>query len=85
MRKLKGGLQGGVQKKTIKVGHLMDHAKFFVARRFLCEDFWRFFGRVESQRKEGWDTGNNHDMWNMGRLQADRKDFYSAVKVGKIH
>jgi hypothetical protein len=86
MRKLKGGLQGGLQKKTIEVGDLMDHAKSFVARRFLYEDFERFFDRVENQRKGGWDTGNNHAMWNWDRLdlRADRKDFYSAVKVGKI-
>jgi hypothetical protein len=86
MRKLKGGLQGGLQKKTIGVGHLMDHAKSFVARRFLYEDFWRFFGRAENQRKGGWDTGNNHGIWKMDRLdlRADRKDFYFAVKVGKI-
>jgi hypothetical protein len=86
MRKLKGGLTGGLQKKTIEVGHLMDHAKSFVARRSLYEDFWRFFGRAENQRKGGWDTGNNHAMWKSDRLdlRADRKDFYSAVKVGKI-
>jgi hypothetical protein len=76
MRKLKGGLQGGLQKKTIEVGHLMDHAKSFVARRFLYEDFRRFFGRVENQRKGGWDTGNNHAMWKMDRLdlRADKME-----------
>jgi hypothetical protein len=86
MRKLKGGLQGGLQKKTIAVGHLMDHAKSFVARRFLYEDFWRFFGRVENQTKGDWDTGNKYAMWKMDRLdlRADRKDVSSAVKVAKI-